>query len=93
MHFRNIRYIVSSNRSDHITTPGIDWGSPLFELCSVGNHAIWYHSGHTGWSGRGMTAYYPSVYMIVRKAGDRATMLFEVEPGRRWHAVLGRLNR
>lgn len=84
MLFERFRFCVRGNK---VITPGIYWGCDFLEIYSKGDYAIWYHKGIMGWSGRGMTAYYPSVYMLVRKGSDLATVLLDISPGRKWKAV------
>lgn len=70
-----------------IYTPGIDWGSELREIRSRWPYAIWHVNGHMGWAGRGLTQYYPTTYILVRKTETHVTSLFEIEPGKRWRIV------
>ena len=45
---------------------GIDFGyRGIHCVKKMGKHEIWKAPGHSGWSGIGMTSYYPTTYYLV----------------------------
>jgi len=78
--------------------PGWDFGPKgLHIIKDFGEYLILKNPGHTGWSGIGMTNYYPTDYRIVRVMYWDAEYTYveevdrPVEPGRKWRACIARL--
>lgn len=79
-------------------TPGIDWGPKgLHIVKDFGEYLILKNPGHTGWSGIGMTDYYPTDYCIVKVIKWDSEFNYverigrPVEPGQKWRACIARL--
>lgn len=73
---------------DHVQTPGIDWGGLPKVIYTQGNYEIWRIKGHTGWSGIGMTSYYPTEYRIAKREGERVHLSQGHAFGKDWRKGL-----
>lgn len=84
--------------SEGLYVPGWDFGPKgLHIVKDFGEYLILKNPGHTGWSGIGMTEYYPTNYRIVKVIKWDAKYNYadeigkSVEPGQKWRACIADL--
>jgi len=76
---------------DVVRTPGVDWGRPLKILHRHKNRLVLRRNGHMTWASIGQQTYAETLYMLVEVSRDMATVIEEVEPGRKYRAAVADL--
>lgn len=89
-------FLIFSQGEDGKAKSGVDFGGgPLMLIHQAGRYRVYHHTGGTQWvsyfTGR---AYSAAAYLLVRidparvprENIERATILLEVEPARKWRA-------